>query len=188
MNAKLIVLNGASSSGKSSIATCLQQQLEGTWLTLGIDDLTRALSHGPSDTTAGGSLHLSSDGSISVTHAFREAEIAWYKGVAAMVRAGAAVIADEVFLNGGKSQERFSAVLDGLPAIWVGVHCDLDAAEFREIHRGDRIRGQARHQADLVHDGVRYDLVLDTTHIPPDQCATTIIEWMISRDSSLSSP
>ena len=55
-NVDVIVLNGGSSSGKSSLAACLQERLEGTWLTLGVDDLIRALSHGPADTTAGAHL------------------------------------------------------------------------------------------------------------------------------------
>jgi len=65
MGVEVIVLNGGSSSGKSSIATCLQEQLDGTWLTLGIDDLIRALSHGPHDRGAGGTLTITPEGSLS---------------------------------------------------------------------------------------------------------------------------
>lgn len=188
MNAGVIVLNGGSSSGKSSIASCLQQQLEGTWLTLGVDDLIRALSHGPTDTTAGGSLHFGTDGSISVTEAFHQAEVAWYQGVGAIARAGAAVIADEVFLDGRRSQDRLAAALQGLAVVWVGVHCEPDVAETRETQRDDRIRGQARDQALRVHKGVQYDLVVDTARTTPSQCAETIVEWVTrSSDSRLSS-
>jgi chloramphenicol 3-O phosphotransferase len=183
VNVEVIVLNGGSSSGKSSIATCLQHQLEETWLTLGVDDLIRALSHGPTDTTAGGSIHFASDGSIGVREVFRQAEAAWYQGVAAIARAGAAVIADEVFLDGGKSQERLAAALQGLTVVWVGVRCDPDVAETRGTQRGDRIRGQARDQALRVHEGVRYDLVVDTTRTAPSQCAGTIVEWLTRTDS-----
>ena len=101
MRPGVIVLNGGSSSGKSSIATCLQRRLEGTWLTLGIDDLIRALSHGPSDTTAAGSLEFRPDGSVVVGATFRRAEAAWDKGLAAMAHAGIGVIIDEVFLAAG---------------------------------------------------------------------------------------
>ncbi len=187
VNVKVIVLNGGSSSGKSSIATCLQQQLEETWLTLGVDDLIRALSHGPMDTTAGGSIHFASDGSIGVGDAFHQAEAAWYQGVAAIARAGAAVIADEVFLDGGKSQSRLAAALRGLTVVWVGVRCDPEVAETRGIQRGDRIRGQARDQALRVHQGVRYDLVVDTTKTAPSRCAGTIAEWLTRTDSYVSS-
>ena len=85
---KVIVLNGGSSSGKSWIATCLQQQLEETWLTLGVDDLIRALSHGPTDTSAGRSIHFGSEGSIVVGEVFHQAEAAWYQGVAAIAARG----------------------------------------------------------------------------------------------------
>lgn len=37
----VVVLNGGSSSGKSSIARCLQDQLASTWMALGVDDLIR---------------------------------------------------------------------------------------------------------------------------------------------------
>jgi chloramphenicol 3-O phosphotransferase len=178
MNVEVIVLNGGSSSGKSSIATSLQQQLDGTWLALGVDDLIRALSHGPTDTAGGGSLQFSSDGSITVGEAFHRAEVAWYQGVAAMARAGAAVIADEVFLEGRPSQARLASALHGLSVVWVGVHCDPDVAETRETQRGDRIRGQARDQAVRVHKGVQYDIVVDTSRTSPSQCAATIVEWV----------
>jgi chloramphenicol 3-O phosphotransferase len=188
MNVEVIVLNGGSSSGKSSIATCLQEQLEGTWLTMGVDDLIRAISHGPTDATAGGSLHFSSDGSIGVGEAFHQAASAWYQGVGAIARAGAAVIVDEVFLDGGRSQARLEAALNGLSVVWVGVHCDPGVAETREIQRADRIRGQARDQAVRVHKDVRYDLVVDTTDALPSQSAGTIVEWLTRADSQLSSP
>ena len=100
MRPGVVVLNGGSSSGKSSIAACLQRRLKGTWLTLGIDDLIRALSDGPSDMTAGGTLEFSSDGSIVVSAAFRRAETGWYEGLGAMARIGTPLIIDEVFLDG----------------------------------------------------------------------------------------
>ncbi len=178
MDADIIVLNGGSSSGKSSLAVCLQQRLEGTWLTLGVDDLIRALSHGPSDTTAGGTLDFRSDGSIAVGESFRHAEHAWYRGIAAMAHAGANLIVDEVFLDGAGSQARLAAALDGLTVVWVGVRCDLEVAEARERQRADRIIGLARDQATRVHRGVRYDLTVNTTNALSDECAVTIVEQL----------
>jgi chloramphenicol 3-O-phosphotransferase len=40
----VIVLNGGSSSGKSSIARRLQELLDELWVTLGVDDLLGALA------------------------------------------------------------------------------------------------------------------------------------------------
>lgn len=44
----------------------------------------------------------------------------------------------------------------------------------REIVRGDRVRGMAERQAELVHLGVVYDLEVDTTHSEALDCARTI--------------
>jgi len=174
MPVDVIVLNGGSSSGKSSIAACLQDLLDGSWLTLGIDDLIRALSHGPEDMTAGGTMEFRPDGSIVVHEAFRRAERAWYEGLAAIARAGTRLIVDEVFLDGGASQARLARAFGTLNVLWVGVRCRLAEAEAREVQRGDRIRGQTRWQADRVHDGVRYDIEVDTTTRSSAECAATI--------------
>lgn len=180
MRPGVIVLNGGSSSGKSSIATCLQRRLNGTWLTLGIDDLIRAISHGPADTTAGGTLEFAPDGSVAVGEEFRRAEAAWHEGLAAMARAGDGVglIADEVFLAGGRSQARLASALKELPVVWVGVRCRPEVAAARERERGDRHIGLARHQAERVHGGVAYDVVVDTSDISADDCALAIVAFM----------
>jgi len=141
----------------------LQQRLDGTWLSLGVDDLIRAISHGPDDNGAGGSIDFGSDGSVIVHEQFRQAEKAWYAGLAAIARAGTGVIVDEVFLDGGRTQARLEAAFEGLVVLWVGVQCQPGVAETREVRRGDRTRGMARDQAERVHEGVRYDVVVDTT-------------------------
>jgi chloramphenicol 3-O phosphotransferase len=183
MGPGVIVLNGGSSSGKSSIAACLQRRLEGTWLTLGIDDLIRALSHGTTDSTAGGALEFTSAGSIVVRAAFRGAQTGWYEGLGAMARVGTSLIIDEVFLDGGNSQARLRIALEGLPVLWVGVRCQGEVAEARELQRSDRHIGLARDQAERVHRGVVYDVVVDTSATAPDTCAMAIMTWLAAHDS-----
>jgi chloramphenicol 3-O phosphotransferase len=178
VNVEVIVLNGGSSAGKSSLATCLQQRLAGTWLALGIDDLIRAISHGPRDDGAAGAISIASDGSVAVAEKFRRAESAWFEGLAAIARAGTGVIIDDVFLDGGRSQARLRAALEGLAVLWVGVRCQPDVAEARERGRRDRTRGMARDQAERVHHGVTYDVVVDTTDTPADECAAVIAARM----------
>jgi chloramphenicol 3-O phosphotransferase len=175
VNWQVIVLNGGSSSGKSSLATCLQQQLDGTWLTLGIDDLIRAMSHGPTDRTVAGSMEFGPDGSIAVAERFRKAEASWYEGLAAIARTGTGVIVDEVFLDGGQSQARLRAAFEGLDVLWVGVRCDAGVAEGRELQRPDRVRGMARDQAERVHEGVSYDIEVDTSDVSTAECAREIV-------------
>ena len=58
--------------------------------------------------------------------------------------------------------------------LWVGVRCDSAVAAGREIARGDRVTGMAAAQAELVHQGVGYDLEVDTTHTEALECARAI--------------
>ena len=58
--------------------------------------------------------------------------------------------------------------------LWVAVRCDGAVAAGRELARGDRIQGMAVSQAEVVHQGVVYDLEVDTTHTEALACARTI--------------
>ena len=98
-------------------------------------------------------------------------ELAWYEGLGAVARAGTGLIIDEVFLGGGASQERLRSALGGLSVLWVGVRCDAAVAEARERQRGDRNIGMARDQAERVHRGVHYDVVVETHDTAPIDCA-----------------
>jgi chloramphenicol 3-O phosphotransferase len=158
---QLIVLNGGSSSGKSGIARCLQAVLPEPWLTVGVDTLITALP------VAGAGIEVGPGGEVVIGPEFRVLEAAWMTGVAAMARAGTHIILDEVFLSGSASQQRWEDVLASLPVLWVGVRCDREVAVARELARGDRTIGMAASQADLVHDGVRYDLEVDTSQAEP---------------------
>lgn len=95
-------------------------------------------------------------------------------GIAAMARAGARIIVDEVFLGGTASQQRWKNALGELPVLWVGVRCESAVAAAREIARGDRVIGMAASQAEMVHEGIVYDLLVDTTHTEALDCARAI--------------
>ncbi|MGW2814867.1 chloramphenicol phosphotransferase CPT [Streptomyces sp. NPDC001415] len=175
---QVIVLNGGSSSGKSGIARCLQAVLPGAWLAFGVDSVDAAmpasLRHGEGG--SGGGLGVGADGTVTVGPEYRRLSDAWRHGVAAMVRAGARVILDEVLLDGADGQKRWLHALDGLDVLWVAVRCDPDTAAGREIARGDRVPGMARVQADSVHLGVRYDVEVDSAGTESMACALLIAE------------
>lgn len=162
MTTQVIVLNGGSSSGKSGIVRCLQAELPTPWLAAAIDAFVDSLP--ASLRSAGEGIEFAADGGVTVGEEFRRLEVAWREGVAAMARAGANVIVDDVFLGGPASREGWRKALTGLNVLWVGVHCEGAVAEARGIARGDRPRGMAAAQAETVHRGVTYDLEVDTTH------------------------
>ena len=171
---QVIVLNGGSSSGKSSIARALQDVLPGLWLTFGTDVLAEALPGRGDDPRSG--LVLEPAGTVTGQPAYRVVEESWYQGLAAMARRGAFLILDEVFLAGGAGQRRLRALLVGLDVLWAGVHCNPLVAADREAARPDRVRGMAMAQAVAVHAGVVYDVEVDTTDCPAIACARRIAE------------
>jgi chloramphenicol 3-O phosphotransferase len=169
---QVIVLNGGSSSGKSGIVRCLQAVLPGTWLALGVDAFVDALPAKMRGSDEG--ITFAADGGVSVGAEFRALDAAWAQGVAAMARAGARIVVDDVFLGGPASQRRWRDALDGLRVLWVGVRCDEAVAAGREIARGDRVPGTAAAQAHAVHEGVVYDLEVDTTRTESLVCARAV--------------
>jgi chloramphenicol 3-O phosphotransferase len=61
-----------------------------------------------------------------------------------------------------------------MPVVWIGVRCHPEVAETRERSRPDRVAGMARLQATRVHQGVAYDLIVDTTATSAADCARTV--------------
>ena len=172
MNTQVIVLNGGSSSGKSRIARNLQSVLPDAWLSLSVDTLVDAM---PARLTTGGDgIGFADDGGVAVGHEFMALQDAWITGLVAMAHAGAHIVVDDVFLGGAGSQRRWLDALGDVPTLWVGVRCDAAVAEEREAARGDRVAGMAAKQADVVHEGVTYDLEVDTTNTASVDCARTI--------------
>ncbi|MGW3008420.1 chloramphenicol phosphotransferase CPT [Streptomyces sp. NPDC001219] len=172
MTTQMILLNGGSSSGKSGIVRCLQAVLPGPWLAFGCDSFVDALPATLRASDEG--MVCASDGAVRVGPEFTALEAAWREGIAAMARAGARVIIDDVFLGGAASQQRWRKALGDLTVLWVGVRCETAVATGREIARGDRVPGMATTQAELVHQGVCYDLEVDTTRTESLACARAI--------------
>ena len=166
------MLNGGSSSGKSGIVRCLQALLRDSWLAFGVDTLIQAMPVSARTSAAG--IEFAPDGAISVGPEYRMLEAAWIEGIVQMARAGARIIIDEVFLGGPASQQRWKNALGPLEVLWVGVRCEGAVAAGREMARGDRVAGMAASQAEVVHQGVVYDLEVDTTHTEALDCARTI--------------
>lgn len=99
MSTQVIVLNGGSSSGKTSLARCLQTVLPQPWLVLGVDQLIDAMPSSLTEASDDG-VTFGDQGEVLLGEAFRDLEMAWTAGIAAMARTGARVIIDDVFLGG----------------------------------------------------------------------------------------
>ena len=171
---QVILLNGGSSSGKTTIAACLQDMLPSPWLHLGVDTLLDAMPKTLLSSETG--IAFGADGSVRPGPAFRRLEWAWMHGIAAMARAGARIIVDEVFLSGIDARNRWQVALADVSVLWVGVRCDPAVATERERCRDDRIAGMALSQSQLVHAGMSYDVQVDTSDTSAVECARRIAQ------------
>lgn len=172
----VIFLNGCTSAGKSSIAKSLQKQLSAPHLLTGIDDAFAILPTQLHNNSRGFFFDRSADGHVRLN--FGEYGLATlkshYRSSAAIANSGANLILDEVILTSDLRND-WLHVLENLDVFWVGVHCDLEELERREIARGDRMTGQARGQFNIVHTDMTYNLEVDTTNTVSSACATQII-------------
>lgn len=177
----IVVLNGGSSSGKTSIARCLKHLLGPSWLSLSVDDFVDALPGRLWNSPDG--LVIDEGGEVRAGSQFRVLESAWTQGLARMAECGANLVLDDVFLDGGESQERMARHLGANEVFWVGVKCDPEIAAGREIARGDRNAGMAVKQAESVHQGVKYDLVVDAGRDEAFRCAELVARQVGGRDA-----
>lgn len=101
--------------------------------------------------------------------------------VAAIARTGMNLILDEVILTADLRQEWVER-LSGMDVMLVGVRCDLEELERREIERSDRVIGQARGQYAIVHADMCYDLEIDTTNITHNDAASIVVEAFLQNE------
>ena len=170
----VILLNGGSSSGKTTLAIYLQDALTGCWVHCSIYDLNDALPKALLEDSEG--ISFGTDGSVTPGNDFRTLERAWMHGLAAMPKQGVKLIIDDVLLSGAEGQKRWQAALQGFNVLWVGVYCDVEVAKARESKRIDRVAGMAAAQVDVVHEGVMYDIKVDTSKMPIEECVRLIKE------------
>jgi chloramphenicol 3-O phosphotransferase len=167
----IVFLNGASSSGKSSIAKALQTMIDAPCFHLCIDDYLGALQTDLWDRPD------------IVQREWQHIIRGFHAAAAAIARAGNLVIVDDVLENEPPWIEHLLALFEGLDVLFVGVHCPLAELERREQARGDRKRGMARLQFDQVHSQAIYDVEVDTSELSPKACATRIFDCMNALES-----
>jgi chloramphenicol 3-O phosphotransferase len=168
----IILLNGTSSSGKTSILHALQALLEQPYLEAGIDKFIfmlpeRYLERPLWDEVLGLAVTAGQAGHTLVS--------GMHHAIAALSQTGNNVLADHVLVEPAWVQE-CAALLADLPAYLIGIRCPLEVLEQRERSRKNRTLGQARAQFEVIHAHGEYDLEVDTSILSAEECARQIIE------------
>lgn len=173
---KIVLLNGISSAGKSTLAKALQDVAREPFLHVEMDSFLsmmprRYANHSdaftflPQESAIPEVAVITGPYGASLMRGMR-------RSIAALAAEGLSIIVDDVILDGDITDYR--ELFSELDLIVVAVKCDLQIAEDRERQRGDRDIGLARWQHPRVHHGIDYNLVVDTGLGSPIQCANAI--------------
>ena len=145
---RIILLNGASSSGKTVLARALQDRIENPCWHLSID-------------------HFRASGVLPMARIARR-DFRWsdlrgrfFAGfnatLAACAEAGNDLIVEHILDDEGWC-ETLIELLKPFNVYFIGVHCSLEELTRREVARGDRLLGSAARDFHSVHIGRCYDI------------------------------
>jgi chloramphenicol 3-O phosphotransferase len=185
---RIVVLNGAPRSGKSSIAAVIQATFDGVWMNLGVDVFIRHVT--PPRYRPG--IGLRPGGERRDLEALVPALYAGlYESIAAHSRLGLNVVADvghhDAYSRPLGILTDCARRLTGLPALIVGVRCPIEtimarrrqeqpgrAGEYLAGSDGEPFPEPVRLWQSAVHSPGIYDLEVDTSVHTAEQCAAAI--------------
>ncbi len=180
---RIVVLNGAPRSGKSSICRALQEHAPGGWINLGVDSSERSLPerYRPGIGLRPGGERPDLEKVVVALYG------ALYESVATYARLGFDVVVDvghhDEYSTVRDVLGRCALRLKGLDVLFVGVRCPLDVVwrrrertwgQNRATAEDELVRAVARWQ-DAVHAHVSYDMEVDTSTLTAAQSADHIL-------------
>lgn len=167
----IILLSGATSSGKTTLSRALQHRLSRPARIFLHVEADRFVPLLPEDDAPGQSSPMSR---------------ALHRAIAAFAEQGFDLIVDGI-LPYGRPDDIADAlsVFQRYRLCHVGVHCSLDVLEQRERRRPEREPGWARQQFKDLHTGAAYDVEVDTTSASAEDNAERVAGYLIGRDADL---
>ncbi|WP_226087738.1 chloramphenicol phosphotransferase CPT family protein [Mesobacillus sp. S13] len=160
----IIVLNGVSSSGKSTLAKEITKLLP-DFFAFSVDDYDLVIEKMED---------RENERLIPI-----ETEYFYYRNAAMFSDRGVNLILDQI-LHDPTTLQNFYETLKSYPILLVGVHCPLEELKRREELRGDRRIGQAIFQLSFVHKQETYDIEVNTYANSMMECAKEIVDCLES--------
>lgn len=161
MVARVILLNGTSSAGKSTLAAALRPLLPATFCFYSSDQLANAGFRPSADLARW-------EG--------REAFFAgFHRSIAAFAEAGLDLLVEHI-VERSSWGEQLRDLLSPFDTFWVGVHAPTAVLEQRERQRGDRSIGEAEEHL-ATHDHCAYDYEIENVEAPAIIAARIAHSW-----------
>jgi chloramphenicol 3-O phosphotransferase len=162
-----VVLNGTSSSGKTTVARALQEIAGTLFLNFSIDNILYSLPKSALD-------RISSGADISDLR-LPELVRAFYACVRELLALGHDLVIDHA-VTARYHAELLLAAVESHEVLLVGLDCSAETLRQREQERGDRRIGMAEQQRSRIHAWLEYDLLVDTATMSPQLAAERIVE------------
>ena len=159
--ALILFLHGPSSSGKSTLAAAIREASDRPYLHLSIDHLRDSGAWEPS---------AYPDWKTARPRFFS----GFHRAIAGFADAGNDLIVEHILDTPGWHAE-LQALLASHNVMFIGLMAPLATLEARETARGDRPAGSAAQDFTHVHNGLSYDISLDST-----QPLKTSVETILS--------
>ncbi|WP_199203462.1 chloramphenicol phosphotransferase CPT family protein [Mycobacterium sp. shizuoka-1] len=165
---QVILLNGVTSSGKSTIARQLLADFPSPWFHMSVDMFGAMRSEARTH-------ELDADALSAV---LRRTRAGFHRAVAGMAMAGNDIVMDHVLSEPWRLADLLTVTV-GIDVVCVGVHCDRGELERREAARGDRVPGSAVDQLARVHAHATYDVEVDTSIESVEECSARIRGYLL---------
>ncbi|OME13791.1 chloramphenicol phosphotransferase CPT family protein [Paenibacillus odorifer] len=175
----IVLLNGASSSGKTSITMELKKQNEIPFHHLSYDDFSGNYNDFINKTYPSIKPTRVLDDEVVSEILFDPISSVYYATIKLFSEMGLNVIVDTIIYDDKRFNEFHDLLMD-LPTLFVGVLCSRDGLIIREHIRGDRALGLALYQYDKVYSFAEYDLEVNTEKLSPAECADKILRFINS--------
>lgn len=153
---KIILLNGPSSSGKSTLSRAIKTRLSG-FEVVSIDDFMK----------------LAKDETIYEDDVF-EISADMCNRALELLRSGNGIIIDHV-ITSERIFTQLCDMLGGYEILKVKVACPVEILREREKARGDRCVGSAESSFTYLFPKDGYDIEVDTYKMTADECAEIIV-------------
>ena len=171
----IVLMNGTSSSGKTSISIELLNQNEIPFHYLSIDNFIKEFN----DKFLDVEIKREVDQQTIAQIMFDPLISVYYSTIKLFSENGLNVIVDTVIDN----DKRFNECLDifyNQPTLFIGVLCSREELIRRERARGDRESGLAESQFDKVYCFNKYDVEVNTEDLNPIESAEKILSFIKS--------
>ena len=166
---KIIILNGVSSSGKTTLAKAIQNAFDELYVRLSIDDFVSMMPVKMVENELG--------------NAFYTSQTILLQTIKTLSDAGTNVVVDNIMLTYFETLKQYVECLHDYPVVLVKVVCPIQELRRRENERGDRTAGQGEQQINDLEPQDCYEISLDTFANTIEECVNLIAKKLAASNS-----